>query len=214
MKRIARSCAWSAGGLTAFCLWLTALVPAAAQDAAQLQAELDKSRAVIQRLQAERAAMQDELAKVRAVAQDQAAQLRAELEQSRVTVKLLQVELTRLKQLAIEDEDARQRLERVIAAQAGKLPDGKPLPKPEDLPPKVNGVIRAIQGEMIEISLGSDDGLKKGHRLDVYRIVNDQGIYVGRIELIKTGATESVGRMLSEVKKKEPQKGDRVATRM
>jgi hypothetical protein len=97
---------------------------------------------------------------------------------------------------------------------AAKPPAVAPPPKPEDLPPKVDGVIRAVNGEMIEISLGSDDGLKVGHRLDIYRMVGDQGVYVGRMELVKTAATASVGKMVSGFEKKEPQKGDRVATRL
>jgi hypothetical protein len=216
MKRIVISCVWPVCGLTAFCLWLTAIGPAAAQDTAQLQAELDKSRAVIQQLQAElaksqaliqqvqaeRAALQDEMAKARAVAQNQAAQFQAELEVLRTQIKTQQAELVRLMTRDI------------VKPPAAKPAADNPPPKIEDLPPRVDGVIRAIAGEMIEISLGSDDGLKKGHRLDIYRVVGDQGVYVGRMELVKTGATASVGKMVPDFQKKEPQKGDRVATRM
>jgi hypothetical protein len=216
MKRVALSCTWPVCGLIAFCLWLTAIGPAVAQDAAQLQAELEKSKAAIeqlradlaksqalvQQLQAERAALQDEMAKARAVAQNQAAQYQAELEVLRTQIKTHQAELVKL---MTRD---------TVKPPAAKPPADNPPPKPEDLPPPVDGVIRAVTGELIEISLGADNGLKKGHRLDIYRVVGDQGIYVGRMELDKIGPTASVGKMVSGFEKKEPQKGDRVATRM
>ena len=205
MKRIAVSCVWPICGVGAFFLWLAAAGTATAQDTAQLQAELEKSRAVIQQLQAERASLQDELNKARAIAQQvqaQVAQLQAELTVSQENNKRMQADLVRLM------------TRETPKPPAAKPPVDNPPPKPEDLPPKVDGVIRAITGEMLEISLGSDDGLKVGHRLDIYRVVGDQGIYVGRMELVKTSATASVGKMVSGFEKKEPQKGDRVATRM
>ena len=39
---------------------------------------------------------------------------------------------------------------------------------------------------LVEISIGSDQGLLKGHKLEVYRIGGGQSTYVGRIEVVKT----------------------------
>ena len=38
-------------------------------------------------------------------------------------------------------------------AQTGKLPDGTPLPKPEDLPPKLDGVVRAVRGAIWDVAV-------------------------------------------------------------
>ena len=44
----------------------------------------------------------------------------------------------------------------------------------------VDGVVTATPGAgLIEISLGSDDGLIKGHKLEVYRIGGGHNAYVG-----------------------------------
>ena len=61
------------------------------------------------------------------------------------------------------------------------------------VPPRVDGVVTATPGAgLVEISLGSDQGLRKGHRLEVYRIGGGQNVYVGRIEVVRTAATTSV----------------------
>jgi hypothetical protein len=68
--------------------------------------------------------------------------------------------------------------------------------------------------DLAEISLGSDDGLRKGHRLEVYRIVDGQGIYVGRIEVVKTTPNKSICKEILEFKKRDVQKGDRVVSKL
>ena len=51
---------------------------------------------------------------------------------------------------------------------------------PEEQP--VDGLITAVGAKgLVEISLGTDDGVQKGRLLDVHRIADGQGIYVGRI---------------------------------
>jgi hypothetical protein len=77
--------------------------------------------------------------------------------------------------------------------------------------PKVDGVVLAVGAkDMIEVSLGADDGLKEGHKMEVFR----GATYLGRIVIIKTEATRAIGRLVPEYKKGDIRKDDRVTTRL
>ncbi len=79
----------------------------------------------------------------------------------------------------------------------------------------VEGVILKVdpQGKFVEISIGSDDGLRKDHRLQVYR-VKPQGKFVGAIEVTSTDRDRSAARILPEFKQDTIQEGDLVAARI
>jgi hypothetical protein len=82
-------------------------------------------------------------------------------------------------------------------------------------PPKVDGVITAAPGEgLIEISIGSDSGLRKGHMLEVYRISGGSSAYVGRVEVIKTAPDKSVCKIDPKFQNSNMVKGDRVASKI
>ncbi len=81
--------------------------------------------------------------------------------------------------------------------------------------PKVDGRVLAVNSEgLVEISLGSDDGLRRGHTLDVFRRGTSNNKYIGRIEVITTRPDKAVGKILPEFRKSYIQKEDRVATRL
>jgi uncharacterized protein YqfB (UPF0267 family) len=69
------------------------------------------------------------------------------------------------------------------------------------------------QGKLVEISIGSDDGLRKGHRLHVYR-VKPQGKFVCTIEITNVDPDQAVARIIPNLKQGNPQEGDLVATRI
>jgi hypothetical protein len=80
----------------------------------------------------------------------------------------------------------------------------------DGIPPQVRGKVLAInQNNMIEISLGSDDGLRAGHTLEIFRASN----YLGRVEVLSTSTDRAVGKIIPGFKKGAIQKGDDVATR-
>jgi len=83
-------------------------------------------------------------------------------------------------------------------------------------PPKVDGVVLATPGAgLVEVSLGSDDGLRKGHQLEVYRISGGASTYVGRIEVIKTAPNLSVCKLADKFPQNSNiMKGDRVASKI
>lgn len=89
-------------------------------------------------------------------------------------------------------------------------------PIANNTPPKVDGVVRAATTDgLVEISLGSDDGLTRGHTLEVYRPGPTAGAtkYLGRIEILQTKADVSVGKVIPQYRRGNIEKDDRVATR-
>ena len=84
-----------------------------------------------------------------------------------------------------------------------------------DVPPEVDGVILATPGEkLVEISIGSDQGLLQGHRLEVYRVSGGQSTYVGRIEVVKTAPDRAVCKIDPKFQNSNVMVGDRVASKI
>jgi hypothetical protein len=80
----------------------------------------------------------------------------------------------------------------------------------DNIPPQIRGKVLAVnQDNMIEISLGKDDGLREGHTVEVFR----GSKYLGRVEVLHTSPDRSVGKILPGFKKGIIQKDDDVATR-
>jgi hypothetical protein len=73
--------------------------------------------------------------------------------------------------------------------------------------PDVDGIVTAVAKEMLQISLGFDDGLREGHELDVFRGAS----YLGRIVIRKVTPSSAVGEIMPKSHKGEIRKGDRVA---
>lgn len=88
--------------------------------------------------------------------------------------------------------------------------------KYEGVPPQVlHGEIRAVKSSgLVEVSLGSDDGLQKGHKLEVYRTTADQAKYLGRIEIIEVEPDKSVGKILPAFQKGTFEIGDQIASKL
>lgn len=81
----------------------------------------------------------------------------------------------------------------------------------DNKPPQVDGIVTAVGREdLIEISIGADDGLRMGHRLEVFR----RNSYLGRIVIQRTEPDKAVGKILREYRKGIIKKGDRVATKL
>ena len=74
----------------------------------------------------------------------------------------------------------------------------------------VSGTRRRGSTQLVEVTIGSDDGLRVGHTIEVYRDAK----YLGRIEILKTSPDRSVGRVDSRFQAGRIQEGDRVATRL
>ena len=80
------------------------------------------------------------------------------------------------------------------------------------IPPKVDGVVTAVDEAkgLVEISLGSDDGLKRGHVLQV--VSGDK--YLGQIKLREVSPDKAVGDIDKRMQRGRIQKGDNVTTKL
>jgi len=98
------------------------------------------------------------------------------------------------------------RMKKVLSA--NDLSENTPL---DNKPPKLNGVVLATntKGDLVEVSIGSDDGLRVGNELDVFSKTG----YLGRITIRKTTPDRSVGEVIPEYRKGHIQKGNCVSTK-
>jgi hypothetical protein len=76
------------------------------------------------------------------------------------------------------------------------------------VPPELNGVITSVNNNLIVVNLGTDDGLQKGHALDIVR----GSRYVGSAEVTDARHNKSVARLRPELSRTLVQAGDRVTT--
>ena len=76
---------------------------------------------------------------------------------------------------------------------------------------KLDGVVTASNptSGMIEVSLGSDDGLARGQTLEVHRA----GRYLGKVEVLTLWPEKAVAKIIPEYLKGRIERDDRVATR-
>jgi len=84
----------------------------------------------------------------------------------------------------------------------------------ENVVPQVRGVVSAMRrdatGQMIEVTIGADDGLRKGHTVEIFR--GDR--YLGKAEIIRTDPDRSVGRVIRRFQQGQIQEDDDVATKL
>jgi hypothetical protein len=87
---------------------------------------------------------------------------------------------------------------------------------PTDKPPaSLRGVVLALQGsDLIEISVGADDGLSKGHKLEVYRMDGTANTYLGRVNVVSVEPNRAVCKIDPNFRKGPIQRGDTVAARI
>lgn len=134
---------------------------------------------------------------------DRALKLADSLNQSKAAAELL-----KKRNLQLTDQLAQAK--GVLSAH--DLDENEPI---DGVPPKVDGIVTAVGGDgMIEVSLGEDDGLRKGNTLEVFRHAGTVSKYLGRIQVVRTSPDKAVGKILPEFRKGNIQKEDRVATRL
>jgi hypothetical protein len=89
-----------------------------------------------------------------------------------------------------------------------------PATEPGSVVPNVEGIVNQVRrtagAQLIEVSIGADDGLKTGNTVEISR----GGKYLGRLEIIETSPDKSVGRVDRRFQQGQIQEGDRVATRI
>jgi hypothetical protein len=141
-----------------------------------------------------------------------------DLEKARAQIRALQERLDRqqkqIEQLTQQVAELTKELAKARAGVPGKRPN--PVNPPPD---SVKGTITKIDkkdASLVQISVGSDAGLARGHTLEVYRL-KPKAEYLGRIQVIEVEAKSAVGRLMrSDAKEKRSalQVGDEVASKV
>ncbi len=82
-------------------------------------------------------------------------------------------------------------------------------------PPKVDAIVTSVLGDgLIEISLGSDAGLREGHQLEIYRTSGGQSTYVGRVKVVRTDPSKAVCKVDPNFQNSNVMENDRVASKI
>ena len=111
-----------------------------------------------------------------------------------------------------------------IVANLGIDPKDPAIAGMQSPPPAVEGLIINTKKDkrngtrFVEVSLGSDDGLSKGHQLFVYRFGNETNgnrpKYLGKIELVYVDPDKAVGTVIDAAKNGVIEKGDHVNSKL
>jgi hypothetical protein len=98
-----------------------------------------------------------------------------------------------------------------VVMEAGGLNPNTPA---NAVTPTVDGVVSKIERtggqQLVEVTIGSDDGLKSGDTLEVFR----GSKYLGRLNVMTTAPDKAVGRVNRNFQQGQIMEGDRVATRL
>jgi hypothetical protein len=83
--------------------------------------------------------------------------------------------------------------------------------KAKSPPPDLQGEVTGLAlPDLVEVSVGSDQGLRKQHQLEVVRMSGGPAVYVGRITVMESSPHRAVCRPDPRLLKSPIQKGDRV----
>ena len=124
-----------------------------------------------------------------------------------------------LHQAAGEYNTARERTDQLTKQVAGMTSVMReqgldPATDPGSVVPTVEGVVSRIErkagAQLVEVTIGADDGVKTGNTLEVSR----GGKYLGRLDIIETSPDKAVARVDRRFQQGTIQEGDRVATRI
>ncbi|QDT94704.1 hypothetical protein [Gimesia aquarii] len=111
-----------------------------------------------------------------------------------------------------------------IVSNLGVDPKDPAIAGMQSPPPAVEGLILNTKKDkrngtkFVEVSLGSDDGLSKGHQLFVYRFGTEANgnrpKYLGKIELVYVDPDKAVGTVIDAAKNGVIEKGDHVNSKL
>ena len=116
----------------------------------------------------------------------------------------------------LRDRTTRLAADLTNAKEVLRIHDLKPNPAVyRGTPPTVDGVVMKVGADgLIEVSIGSDDGLRKGHTLEVVRQGGGVSTYLGRVEVTETSPDKSVCKVLPAFLQRPIQRNDRVTSKL
>ncbi|MGL4593774.1 MAG: hypothetical protein ACRCUY_03480 [Thermoguttaceae bacterium] len=160
---------------------------------------------------------------------DQLANLRGEVEELRKNLRTAQEEWTKLSTELVGKTDESHALSlrlaslRAVAEQLTKdyqnaievLRQHNLEPDPEKysgVPPKrLDGIVTEVRPNgWLEVSVGSDSGVMKGHQLDIVRKREDRSSYIGKVEIIEAFPDSAVAKVIPSYSRGTVQRDDTV----
>jgi hypothetical protein len=107
---------------------------------------------------------------------------------------------------------------KIARLEGGLNPGADPIRNPNAPNPPavlVNGKIEKVDGDLVQIPLGTDHGLNKNNTLDVYR-TQPEAKYLGMIRIVDANHHKSVGRFVAVGAQARPQlkEGDLVTSKL
>ena len=174
----------------------------AKQDELEQMLRLEKKKSdgcatIIKMLQIDREKRTKDIQNLKEQLTETSIQLAAEQAVARKKLAVADVELLGYKERTKNLEERVRDLEKEIA-RLKKKPEAKPAVKPKD-PVRnqptfdVEGKVMTVKNDLLEITVGSDAGLLKGHTLDVFRL-GTKPQYLGMVRLITVEPTRAVAR--------------------
>lgn len=176
------------------------------QDQSEAVAAMDAAHATLSEMRTEVDGLQDQLRTAETGRDDYFKAMAQKIDE------LHQVagELNRLKSRSVQLGEQIARMKTVLAAN-----DLSEFEDVTGIPPRVDGIVRAVrQDGLIEISVGMDEGLQPGHRLEVYRHGRDRSRYLGAIRVVRTYVDIAVAQIIPGTLEGNIEIEDRVATRI
>lgn len=110
-----------------------------------------------------------------------------------------------LKRLSAENKRLRDSGGVTTAAKPGQQRDNFPSV------PLEGSVMRSDDSGLMQINLGSDEGLQRGHTLELFRL--SPPAYLGRVKVIEVNPKDAVAQPVGQLNGK-PSKGDKVASQI
>lgn len=113
-------------------------------------------------------------------------------------------------------EQTKERNEQLVGQLAEKVsalrenginPNAKVTPRVRG---KISAIRRADGGQLIEITVGADDGIAPGQTVEIFRGER----YLGRAEILRADPDRAVGRVLRQFQQGQIQEDDDVATKL
>ncbi|MCA9238883.1 MAG: hypothetical protein KDA37_01730, partial [Planctomycetales bacterium] len=84
----------------------------------------------------------------------------------------------------------------------------------DDVAPRVDGFVQSVSRRggqiLVQVSIGHDDGLRKGHTLEVFQGTK----YLGRLKVLSVEPDQAIGVVDPRYQTGRIQEGQRVATRL
>jgi hypothetical protein len=170
--------------------------------------------AKLARMAAEMAALRDELARCRRIVEDRQAVIQ-KLQQKSADLLARTLAAQNAEQAARARAEALRNQVEALTRKLAKLEGSGKIPAREGKnppPDSVKGVVTKVSKDgLVEISIGTDVGIKAGHTLEVYRL-KPKPEYLGTLQIVNAGKTSCIARLQKgSTKRSALQKGDEVA---